>query len=172
MVSAKSELKLFPNINYGFIALSLFIFLLSQLNLLLTLSSPSMQPLCHHDDSSTLLQFKESFIINKSASYYRLTCQKAASRTVERDKSDCRSWAGVECDEDTGHVIGLDLSRSCLFGSIHSSSSLFRLVHLQRLAYNHFNNSHIPSQVRDRSRLTHLNLSYSVFSGQIPLEIS
>jgi hypothetical protein len=54
----------------GFLSLSLFIFmrllfLLSQLHLILPLSSPFVQPpLCHHDESSALLQFKESFIIN------------------------------------------------------------------------------------------------------------
>ncbi|XP_062150418.1 receptor-like protein 7 [Alnus glutinosa] len=135
-----------------------------------------MQPLCHHDESSALLQFKESFIINKSASFFDLpTCdQKVASWTVEGDKSDCCSWAGIECDEDTGHVIGLHLSSSCLFGSIHSTSSLFHLVHLQslNLSNNDFNGSHIPSQVRDLSRLIDLDLHSSHFVGQIPLEIS
>uniref|UniRef100_A0A2N9HYT2 Leucine-rich repeat-containing N-terminal plant-type domain-containing protein n=1 Tax=Fagus sylvatica TaxID=28930 RepID=A0A2N9HYT2_FAGSY len=102
-----------------------------------------MQPLCHYDEKSALLQFKESFIINN-------------------------------CDEDTGHVIGLDLSSSCLYGSINSNSSLFRLVHLQslNLAHNHFNYSQIPSQVGNLSRLTYLNLSSSVFSGEIPFEVS
>ena len=71
-------------------------------------------------------------------------------------------------------MIGLDLSSSCLYGSINSNTSLFRLVHLQRLnlAHNHFNYSQIPSQVGNLSRLTYLNLSSSVFSGQIPFEVS
>jgi hypothetical protein len=159
--------------------LSLFIFMrfliwLSTLHLVFTLSSPFMQPLCHHDDSSALLQFKKSFIINEFASLYPSNCQKVASWTLEGDKSDCCSWDGVECDEHTGHVIGLNLSSSCLFGSINSNSSLFRLVHLQRLdlSYNDFNGSHIPSQVRDLSRLIDLDLNWSNFSGQIPSEIS
>jgi Leucine-rich repeat (LRR) protein len=159
--------------------LSLFIFMpflivLSHLHLVFTLSSPFMQPLCHHDDSSALLQFKKSFIINESASYYLSNCQKVASWTLEGNKSDCCSWDGVECDEHTGHVIGLNLSSSCLFGSINSNSSLFRLVHLQslNLSYNDFYGSHIPSQVRDLSRLIDLDLHSSNFSGQIPLEIS
>ncbi|XP_059449527.1 receptor-like protein 7 [Corylus avellana] len=169
-------------------SLSLFIFmallfLLSRLHLIVGQSSPFTQPLCHHDESSALLQFKQSFIIDKSASLkstfysfssdYTHDCQKVGSWT-EGDKSDCCSWDGVECDEDTGHVIGLDLSFSCLYGSINSTSSLFRLVHLQRLnlAFNDFNYSRIPPQVRNLSRLTHLSLSASNFSGQIPLEIS
>jgi Leucine-rich repeat (LRR) protein len=161
--------------------LSLFIFMpflivLSQLHLVLTHSTPFLQPLCHHDDSSALLQFKESLVINKSTSPYQniIPCtNKVASWTVEGDKSDCCSWDGVECDQDTGHVIGLNLSNSCLFGSINSNSSLFRLVHLQslNLSYNDFNGSHIPSQVRDLSRLIDLDLRVSRFVGQIPLEI-
>jgi len=157
------------------LSLSLFIFmpllfLLSQFLLILTHS----QPLCHHDDSSALLQFKESFVINKSASYFLPKCKKVVSWRVEGDKSDCCSWDGVECDEDTGHVIGLNLSSSCLYGSINSTSSLFRLVHLQRLilAVNDFSHSQIPSQISNLTRLTHLDLSLSAFSGHIPLEIS
>ncbi|XP_059449542.1 receptor-like protein 6 [Corylus avellana] len=164
-----------------FIFMALF-FLLSRLHLIVGQSSPFMQPLCHHDQSSALLQFKQSFIIHKSASMKSWFdfppdyphCQKVGSWTVEGDKSDCCSWDGVECDKDTGHVIGLELSSSCLYGSINYTSSLFRLVHLQRLnlAFNDFNYSHIPHQVRDLPRLTHLNLSWSNFHGQIPLEIS
>ncbi|XP_062079966.1 receptor-like protein 7 [Humulus lupulus] len=83
-------------------------------------------------------------------------------------------WDGVECDELTGHVIGLDLKSSFLYGSIDSNSSLFNLLHLQFLDLfdNHFNYSQIPPAIRRLSKLTYLNLQASVFSGQIPSEIS
>ncbi|TYJ46831.1 hypothetical protein E1A91_A02G145400v1 [Gossypium mustelinum] len=60
---------------------------------------------------------------------------------------DCCSWAGIECDQNTGLVIGLDLTSSCLYGSINSSSTLFRHLHLQKLSLpiNDFNYSVIPS---------------------------
>ncbi|XP_059449463.1 receptor-like protein 7 [Corylus avellana] len=135
----------------------------------LTHSSP---PMCHGDDISALLQFKQSFF-TPACDFDK--CQfKLASWTLELNKSDCCSWDGVECDDNTGRVIGLDLSSSCLFGSINSSSSIFHLVHLQRLnlAHNSLFSSSIPPQVRNLSRLTHLNLSFSKFSGEIPLEIS
>ena len=63
-------------------------------------------------------------------------------------------------------------SVAVLYGSINSNSTLFRLAHLQslNLADNHFNYSQIPSQVGNLSRLTYL--TYSLFSGQIPFEIS
>uniref|UniRef100_A0A2N9F0X7 Leucine-rich repeat-containing N-terminal plant-type domain-containing protein n=1 Tax=Fagus sylvatica TaxID=28930 RepID=A0A2N9F0X7_FAGSY len=143
--------------------------------ILLTHSSPSMQPLCHDDESLALLQFKESFIINKSASSENpFANHRVESWKLEGENRDCCSWDGVDCDEDTGHVIGLDLSSSCLYGLINSNSSLFRLVHLQRLnlADNDFNYSQIPSQVGNLSRLEYLNLSSSMFSGQISFEVS
>ncbi|CAL2246017.1 unnamed protein product [Prunus armeniaca] len=135
------------------------------------------QALDQVDECSALLQFKESFAINKSVSAYPLAYPKVAFWTLEGDqnRSNCCSWDGVECDEDSGHVVGLNLSSSCLYGSINSSSSLFCLVHLQRLdlSDNHFNFSEIPSRFgQDLSSLTYLNLSNSLFYGQIPSEIS
>ncbi|XP_021830001.1 receptor-like protein 12, partial [Prunus avium] len=97
------------------------------------------------------------------------------TREGDGNRSNCSSWDGVECDEDFGHVVGLDLRSSCLYGSINSSNTLFRLVHLQRLELsdNHFNFSQIPSRFGgDLSSLTYLNLSNSLFSGEIPSEIS
>ncbi|XP_062079011.1 receptor-like protein 9DC3 [Humulus lupulus] len=83
-------------------------------------------------------------------------------------------WHGVECDEITGHVISLDLSSSYLYGSLDSNSSLFNLVHLQRLNLedNHFNYSQIPSAIKKLSKLNYLNLADSFFSGQVPSEVS
>ncbi|KAF4349998.1 hypothetical protein F8388_017576 [Cannabis sativa] len=37
-------------------------------------------------------------------------------------------WDGVDCDDLTGHVIGLNLERSCLYGSVHSNNTLFHLL--------------------------------------------
>ncbi|PHU17166.1 hypothetical protein BC332_12861 [Capsicum chinense] len=87
---------------------------------------------------------------------------------------DCCSWDGVICDEMTGHVVELDLSCSQLVGNIDSNSSLFQLSRLQRLnlSRNTFSNSHISPLFGRLSSLTHLDLSYTSFSGQIPSEIS
>ncbi|XP_061955006.1 receptor-like protein 7 [Populus nigra] len=151
----------------------LSLFLLSFFHLRACHSSPSMQPLCHDEESHALMQFKESLVIHRSASYDPAAYPKVASWNVDRESGDCCSWDGVDCDGDSGHVIGLDLSSSCLYGSIDSNSSLFHLVWLRRLdlADNDFNNSKIPSEIRNLSRLFDLNLSMSGFSGQIPAEI-
>lgn len=71
-------------------------------------------------------------------------------------------------------MAALNLNSSRLYGSINSTSSLFRLSQLRSLnpADNHFNYSRIPSKLGSLSRLVYLNLSGSFFSGQIPSEIS
>ncbi|KAK9213846.1 hypothetical protein WN944_005831 [Citrus x changshan-huyou] len=136
-------------------------------------------PLCHGDERSALLQFKESLIISESKEidtlYGPIFCHpKAASwKPEEGNNIDCCSWDGVQCNENTGHVIKLDLSSSCLQGSINSSSSLFKLVHLEwlDLAFNDFDGSEIPPEIINLSSLSYLNLSSAAFSGQIPSEI-
>ncbi|KAM3306483.1 hypothetical protein P3S67_013353 [Capsicum chacoense] len=87
---------------------------------------------------------------------------------------DCCSWEGVTCDEMSGDVIELDLSYGQLVGEIDSNSISFQLSLLQRLnlSMNDFYGSHISPQFGRFSSLTHLNLSNSNFSGQMPSEIS
>ncbi|XP_021812010.1 receptor-like protein 12 [Prunus avium] len=130
----------------------------------------------HVDECSALFQFKESFTVNKSASVHLFAFPKVASwkREGDQNRSNCCSWKGVECDEESGHVVGLDLSSSCLYGSLNSNSSLFQLVHLQRLdlSDNDFHFSEIPSRLgHDLTNLTYLNLSLSGFSGQLPTSL-
>ncbi|CAN6574110.1 unnamed protein product [Malus baccata var. baccata] len=134
--------------------------------------------LAHFAECSALLQFKNSFQIKRSASQETYAYPKVASWTPKgghQNQSNCCLWDGVVCDGEFGHVIGLELGSNCLYGSINSNSSLFQLVHLQRLdlSDNHFNLSQIPSRLgRDLTSLTYLNLSQSLFSGQVPSEIS
>ncbi|KAM2029169.1 hypothetical protein TB2_040401 [Malus domestica] len=138
-------------------------------------SSQKQYPSCPDEEKSALLQFKDSFTIDKSASRSTDAYPKVSSwKPAEGGNSTCSLWEGVKCDEKTGHVIGLDLRSSCLHGSINSNSSLFRLVHLQRLnlSDNNFNYSQIPTSIRNFPSLTHLDLSTSVFSGRVPSELS
>ncbi|KAL1085133.1 hypothetical protein V6Z11_D08G029200, partial [Gossypium hirsutum] len=114
---------------------------------------------------------------------------------------DCCSWEGVECDNVTGHVIGLDLSHSCLVGSLFANNSLFQLHNLQwldlssnylggsllentsclfrfhglqrlNLADNGFNGTISSKLFSQLVSLTHLNLSNNGFYGLIPHQIS
>ncbi|GLT39434.1 hypothetical protein SLA2020_136240 [Shorea laevis] len=129
--------------------------------------------LCWREEHLALLQFKESFVIDKHASLD----DPSAYPKVNLWKSqgmDCCFWEGIWCDQHTGHVIGLNLSSSCLLGSITFNSSLFHLFHLQHLnlAFNDFNYSKIPAAFANLTSLTYLNLSNSFFFGQIPSELS
>ncbi|XP_073259767.1 receptor-like protein 9DC3 [Populus alba] len=161
----------------GFSPLSLSQFLSSILFLFhfhTTISSSnysSSSHFCAPDQSLSLLQFKESFSISSSASSE--DCQHPKTESW-KEGTDCCSWDGVTCDIETGQVTGLDLSCSMLYGTLHPNSTLFSLHHLQNLdlSDNHFNSSHISSRFGQFSNLTHLNLNYSVFAGQVPSEIS
>ncbi|ESR61037.1 hypothetical protein CICLE_v10018209mg [Citrus x clementina] len=159
--------------------MGLFSFSFALMHILLLLSMfqhtlAGLQPLCQDDERSALLQFKQSLtVVQCSFDDYPSAYPKVASWSQEEENSDCCLWNGIKCNEDTGHVIRLDLTSSCLHGSINSSSSLFQLVHLELLVLsnNHFNFSEIPSEIKNLSRLTALSLSNSSFSGQIPAEL-
>nr|XP_034911585.1 receptor-like protein Cf-9 homolog [Populus alba] len=133
-------------------------------------STISSSHFCAPHQSLSLFQFKESFSINSSASE---RCQHPKTESW-KEGTDCCSWDGVTCDLKTGHVTGLDLACSMLYGTLHSNSTLFSLHHLQKLdlSDNHFKSSHISSRFGQFSNLTLLNLNYSVFAGQVPSEIT
>ncbi|KAL5143572.1 V-type proton ATPase subunit d2 [Glycine soja] len=87
---------------------------------------------CHEDESYALSQFKERFVISKSASYNPFSYSKIASWNAT---TDFCSWDGIECDHHTAHVIAIDLSSSQIFGTMDANSSLFHLKHLQSLEH-------------------------------------
>ncbi|XP_021771716.1 receptor like protein 30-like [Chenopodium quinoa] len=140
--------------------------------------------LCHHQENLALLQFKQSFLITCSASKsafahpkVRTWLNESFDDQVKSGTSfrtgDCCRWDGVKCNKETGHVISLNLSSSCLYGTFPQNSTLFSLDHLQvlDLSDNDFNFSQIPSAIERLSKLTKLNLSSSDFSGHIPMGI-
>jgi len=146
-----------------------------------TVSSPlssnysSSSHLCAHRQSLSLLQFKQSFSIQNSSAFLEFFCPYHFPKTKSwKEGTDCCLWDGVTCDLKTGHVTGLDLSCSMLYGTLLPNNSLFSLHHLQHLdlSFNDFNSSHISSRFGQFSSLTHLNLSGSDLAGQVPSEIS
>ncbi|XP_030937013.1 receptor-like protein 7 [Quercus lobata] len=152
---------------------------------LLFLHSPSSLSSFLSSDSqcSALLQFNNSLSLECSAfrsPYYRSgsnaqLCETSYPKTASwKEDKHCCSWDGVECDKNTGRVIGLDLSYSRLKGAIDSNSTLFLLQHLRtlNLAGNDFYPSLLSSEFGQFKSLTYLNLSSSSFTGQIPSEIS
>ncbi|CAL5443557.1 unnamed protein product [Camellia sinensis] len=149
-------------------------FLLHQFLLLFLLSSSSTcaRHTCPEDQRFSLLQFKTTFTITANAS---LGCESDSlpKMVFWNESSDCCSWEGVMCNWSNGHVIGLDLSCSHLQGTIQANTTLFHLRHLQtlNLAFNDFNFSTISPDFGSFPSLSHLNLSYSNFTGRIPSKI-
>ncbi|CAL5356838.1 unnamed protein product [Camellia sinensis] len=131
--------------------------------------SSSSAHLCHNDESTALLQFKQLFSFNCSVSFNCYRASGSHNTDNWKEGTDCCAWDGVTCDNTTSHVIGLDLNCNCLYGTIHPNSSLFNLVHLQHLdlSYNNFNHSQILPSFGRFTNLTHLDLSVSYLSGPI-----
>ena len=77
------------------------------------------------------------------------------------------NWHGVTVDEDTGHVINLELSDNNLDGSIPSELiDLAILEHLNLSRNNLYGN--IPQEISDLGSLERLDLSFNDLSGSIP----
>ncbi|KAG8381290.1 hypothetical protein BUALT_Bualt06G0107100 [Buddleja alternifolia] len=113
------------------------------------------------------------------------------------DDKDCCAWDGVKCDKTTGHVIGLDLSRSGLI--INDLNMLENLTSLENLDMSYNNLSQTKTLVKvlnmlpslsvlslsgsslDNTNLAHtcvnstlfthiqyLDLSHNSFEGELP----
>ncbi|GAB4825339.1 hypothetical protein Ancab_008211 [Ancistrocladus abbreviatus] len=91
-----------------------------------------------------------------------------------QEDTDCCKWDGVTCSSLTGYVIGIDLSCSEQSGTISSNSSLFLLRHLRNLNLSFIDIAHSPisPEFGRFPFLKHLNLSSSMFTGEVPTEIS
>ncbi|KAK2351965.1 receptor protein [Trifolium repens] len=156
---------------WSLVLLLQFLFLYSLFFFTFTTCFPLIHPKCHDDESHALLQIKEGFHIDKSASFNPYGYPKTASWN---SSTDCCSWDGIKCDDHTNQVIQIDLSSSQLYGTMDANSSLFRLRHLRvlDLSDNDFNYSQIPSKIGELSQLRYLDLSNSVFSEEIPPQVS
>ncbi|XP_062201139.1 receptor-like protein 6 [Phragmites australis] len=128
-----------------------------------TVAVPPLFP-CLSDQASALLRLKRSFATtNESTMAFRSW----------RAGTDCCGWAGVRCGDAEGRVASLDLG-NCRLESGGLDPALFDLTSLENLnlAYNDFNGSQLPSSGFEHlTKLTHLNLSSSSFSGPAPTSI-
>ncbi|XP_059433695.1 receptor-like protein 20 [Corylus avellana] len=108
--------------------------------------------------SSLMLQLKNSLVFDSGRS----------TKLVHWNHSvDCCLWEGVTCSE--GRVIGVDLSRESILGTLDNTSSLlFSLQYLQflDLSYNSLEGS-IPISLFSLPSLLELQLSNNQFSGQL-----
>ncbi|KAK4391146.1 Receptor-like protein EIX1 [Sesamum angolense] len=84
---------------------------------------------------------------------------------------NCCTWKGVSCNENTSHVIALQLPGYELRGNI--SRALLDLQHLNHLELsdNNFDGKEIPGFFGSFEKLQHLYLARSGFSGIIPYQL-
>ncbi|KAJ0471047.1 putative leucine-rich repeat-containing, plant-type, leucine-rich repeat domain superfamily [Helianthus annuus] len=148
----------------------------------LCLSNTNSSPmLCMDDERQALLLFKHGLIdgADRLASW------------VREENSDCCKWAGIVCDNITGHVHKIHLPCDCripdpLFNAMKTleecskqklrgnlSPSLLNLKQLMHLdlSHNDFGGKQIPGFLGSLKNLRYLNLSRSRFGGAIPPQL-
>jgi len=138
------------------------------------LTHRSTLSLCRPDQADALLKLKQSFMFH----HYDMLDTPDSITTLPswQAGTDCCLWEGVGCSNSTGHVTALNLSGFGLY-SYGIDPVLFNLTSLRLLdlSMNDFGDQRyeIPSVGFERlALLTHLNLSNSGISGQVPVGIS
>ncbi|KAI3891648.1 hypothetical protein MKW92_038380 [Papaver armeniacum] len=128
---------------------------------------------CLNDQRALLLQLNQSLI----SSEFSIRSSFLSKRSSWHLNTDCcSSWQGVKCDR-AGHVISLDLSGEHIVGGLNDSSSLFNFQYIKRLnlagnPFGSYMGTPIPSGLGRLVSLNYLNLSFSGFAGQVPIDIS
>ncbi|KAG8484964.1 hypothetical protein CXB51_021496 [Gossypium anomalum] len=147
------------------------VLVLLQLSWSLSSSVPPSSHLCLPHQRDALLHFKTTISVDCGF------VDPSPKIDIESwNKSiDCCSWKGVKCDHVTGHVINIDLSHSCVVGSLFANNSLFQLQNLQWLDLSA--NDLVGSLLENTSSLFHfhrlkrLNLANNNFDGDISTEL-
>ncbi|KAI3835775.1 hypothetical protein MKW92_025123 [Papaver armeniacum] len=128
---------------------------------------------CHEKERRALLNFKSS-LDDPSG---RLSTWKESLQ-----HRNCCDWYGIQCSDESLHVISIDLETQCSkiismnFNSLRGklSPSLLSINHLEHLdlAFNDFEESEIPFWFSELTKLTSLDLSYTNLIASISTHFS
>ncbi|KAG2630543.1 hypothetical protein PVAP13_3KG531730 [Panicum virgatum] len=140
------------------------------------LTHHSSTPLCRPDQANALLKLKQSFMFHSNSESEDSLLDSIPTLPAWQAGTDCCIWEGVGCSNSTGHVTSLNLGGFGLYIN-GIDPALFNLTSLRLLdlSANNFGSRwyEIPSVGFERlALLTHLNLSGSGISGQVPVGIS
>ncbi|PIN04770.1 Leucine-rich repeat protein [Handroanthus impetiginosus] len=146
--------------------------------LLLLLHSPkgdsASKIRCLETERQALLKFKHELVD---------TSGRLSSWGYEEHKRDCCKWGGVYCDNETSHVIRLDLNAdptryydaylahfdyAPLKGNVSTSLLELRQLQYLDLSYNDFEYVPIPKFIGSLNKLRYLYLHSANFWGPIP----
>ncbi|KAK7394680.1 hypothetical protein VNO78_15215 [Psophocarpus tetragonolobus] len=128
--------------------------LFTLLCVILVYATPSLSIDVHRQDKTSLTSFKQWVQDpNRSLSSW--------------GGSNCTSWSGITCDNTTGRVLSINLTRMNLSGQIHPS--LCHLSSLNKIALSHNNfTSPLPECFGNLLNLRAIDLSHNRFHGDIP----
>ncbi|KAI3938966.1 hypothetical protein MKW92_050630 [Papaver armeniacum] len=112
---------------------------------------------CHQEDRKALLDFKSSLEDPSNRLY---------SWQQGKKYQNCCDWHGIRCSSDSFHVISINL-RNTEYETYYNQYYKYL-----DLAFNNFQQSQIPFQFSNLTKLTHLDLSKSNFSGSISTQFT
>ncbi|XP_027923339.1 receptor-like protein EIX1 [Vigna unguiculata] len=127
---------------------------------------PSPDAKCREKEREALLNFKQSLVDDHGI---------LSTWNDHQNNTDCCTWEGIQCNHRTAHVHLLHLhgtNSQYLKGAINLTS-LIPLQYIQHLdlSNNKFRLNHISQAICSFTNLKYLNLSFTLFSGRIPIQL-
>ncbi|KAM2951132.1 hypothetical protein COP2_000674 [Malus domestica] len=122
---------------------------------------------CTDKEREALLAFKQGLIMDEHSQVI------FSSWGTEAAKQDCCRWEGVSCDNQTGHVVQLDLRGNYYLQGTMISPKLIELKHLKYLNLSRidFGGSQVPYFIGSLTNLRYLDLSWCSLGGKFPIQV-
>ncbi|CAN6711061.1 unnamed protein product [Malus baccata var. baccata] len=122
---------------------------------------------CTYKEREALLEFKQGLNTDEHSQAI------FSSWGTEAAKQDCCIWKGVSCDNQTGHVVQLDLGDNYYLQGTMISPKLIELKHLKYLdlSWVNFTGSQVPYFIGSLTNLRYLDLSWCYFGGKFPIQV-
>ncbi|XP_078176229.1 receptor-like protein EIX2 [Carex rostrata] len=136
-----------------------------------------------------LLVFIQAFLANCCIEHerdalleFKAGVNDTSSRLASWSDENCCNWAGIRCNNQTGHVVKLNLRNTyvdysddwiyySLIGKISPSLIFLSDLKYLDLSFNNFTGSKFPEFIGAFRNLKYLNLSYTYLSGTIPPQL-